>query len=518
MTQAFLEIDMFRVESPAPTNWLGPTPWESLGSRVGCWRQELISRQRADGSWLDPETAASMALAEWLIAAAYVPGCLPSEITTRIRQLLNFRHRKGGWGTPETTVIAYLALVLHQVSDDVLRPTREWLVGHGPISLSSRAGLLLRGTGQMPRWVVGDIREFASTDEQLSAAVLASVVPAEANPRDAILNHVVRDWRRVDSTPRWFGSGGPRLRQARRELMDWLRSDHRKPIGSALPVLALHAISDDADGSLRRRLLNELTTAEREPGALTNSLSDQLAVDDTIDSFLSLIEAGLPQDHPALMAADAWLWQRLSQTVASANAPADRLARLLMAVAARPTPLADDRALLLEPALEELLARQTPDGTWSPAECTGLVLECLGRYGMILGQPAIDRAVDYLARAQTAEGHWRSAQPTLAAAWIVQGVLAVGGSPTWPMVQHACAFLRKTLEQSPQDYVSRDELDCVAISAVEALLDAHQADGQLLGAIVPGWREARPRTVREIASLLRVSAKICRCTSPRHGF
>lgn len=510
--------DTFRAESPPLTNWLGPMPWESLGSRVGFWRQKLISRQRADGSWLDPEAAASVALAEWLIAAAFVPGCPHFEVTSRIRQLQSLRDRRGSWGSAETTVIAYLALILHRVDDAVLRPTREWLVGHGPISLSSRAGLLLRGTGQMPRWVVGDIREFASTGDQLSASVLASAVPTEANPRDAILNHVVRDWRRVDLTPRWFGSGGAKLRQARRKLWDWLRSDHRAPIGSALPVLALHATGDDADGSLRRHLLEELTTAERDPGALTNSLSDRLAVDDTIDSFLALIEAGLPQDHPALIAADAWLWQRLCQTVASANGPADRLARLLMAATARPTPLADDRALLLEPALEELLARETPEGAWSPTEFTGLVLECLSRYGMCMGHPAIDRAMDYLARVQTAAGNWLSAEPIQATAWMVRGVLAVGGSPTWPMIQHACAFLRQTLEQSPQGNISGDEPDGVAITALEALLDAHQADGQLLGAILPWWSEARPTTVRGIASLLRVSAKICRCTSLRHGF
>ncbi len=508
----------FRADFSPSTAGFGPIPWDNLDVLVLRARNELLAQQRPDGSWGDSQMARRTLLMEWLIAAAFVPGLSPIDVASSIDELLEAREPDGSWGGTDATLTAYLALVLHHVSEDRVRPTRDWLLDRSSLSPSPRTRLLLRGTGQLPHLILDEAGEFDSMDDVYAARVLSVMTVPEAHSRDPVLSHVFRDQNCPDR--RWSGVGWPRLklRRAMKALTEWIDAADRTPRGSILSILALRAGAGVASASRCRQLLDEMNKALRDPEAAIHPAQAPRVVEQTTFAFRALIEAGLPWDHPALVAADDWIWRRLQQSTVQIGCSPQRLAQLLHALSARPSELADDRAWLVEKALNDLLHHLSARGRWPSPELLGIVLECLGRYGVGARQPLIEEMIHHVECSQKAEGDWPSRRPLFATACIVRGMIAVGRSPRSDTIRQACCFLDQQLRQHLQTYAPEEGLTTTVIAAIDALLDADAADGALLGEIAARLNRSQPQTLEARAGRLWLAARLCRRTCPRPWF
>jgi len=173
---------------------------------------------------------------------------------------------------------------------------------------------------------------------------------------------------------------------------------------------------------------------------------------DTAVAMVAVQEAGIPDDHPALVAAARWLlgrqivgtgdWQMKNPRLRPGGwafeqrndfyPDVDDTAFVLMAL--RQVAYPDQRRMkgAIDAGLAWLLGMQNDDGGWgafdrnnncetltqvpfadhnamidpSTADVTARVIECLGRFGYDPSHPAVVRGLDFLQREQTADGAW----------------------------------------------------------------------------------------------------------------
>ncbi len=245
------------------------------------------------------------------------------------------------------------------------------------------------------------------------------------------------------------------LGRARAWLLEHLeRSDGLGTIYPAMvnSIFALLALGFPPDDPLTVREIGFLASYEIEERGTLRIQPCISPVWDTGIAMVSLQEAGLVSDHPALANAARWLldhqivgpgdWQVKNQGAEPGGwafefrndffPDVDDTAFVLMALA----PMGEAEPARLEPALRRglawLLSMQNRDGGWgafdrdndraalteipfadhnamidpSTADVTARVVECLGRFGWPAEHPAVVRAVEFLERDQTAEGPW----------------------------------------------------------------------------------------------------------------
>ena len=204
----------------------------------------------------------------------------------------------------------------------------------------------------------------------------------------------------------------------------------------------------------------------------------------------ALIEAGLPQDHPALLKAGDWLVSRQTTTVADwkVGAPdaepggwyfqfenerypdVDDSAVVLMALAKLRMPDGAAQRESIARGYRWVMAMQGSDGGWgaydkdnnrmalnvipfadhralldpSTADLAGRCLEMLGVLGYDRELPAARRALEFLRREQEADGSWygRWGVNYIYGTWsVLAGLRMIGEDMSAPYVRQALAWL-----------------------------------------------------------------------------
>ncbi len=297
-----------------------------------------------------------------------------------------------------------------------------------------------------------------------------------------------------------------RLREkAVRKAADWML-DHVKGsggIGAIYPamansVVALRCLGYGLDHPLVVKALREIEEFEvydvvNDGQGQAETLHMQPCFSPVWDTSLlinALIEAGLPQDHPALLKAGDWLLSRQTTTVgdwkvAAPNAEpggwyfqfenelypdVDDTAEVLMALAKLRMPDGAAQRESIARGYRWVMAMQGSDGGWgaydkdnnrtvlnlipfadhgalldpSTADLAGRCLEMLGVLGYDRTHPAAGPALEFLRREQEADGSWygRWGVNYIYGTWsVLIGLRMIGEDMSAPYVRQAVAWL-----------------------------------------------------------------------------
>jgi squalene-hopene/tetraprenyl-beta-curcumene cyclase len=468
----------------------------------------LLSLQADQGYWVG-ELEADSTLESDYIYYLYVLG---KADPARIEKLANYVRRKqlpdGGWniypGGPSelnATCKAYFALKL--AGDNPKSPrmvqARETVLRLGGLERSNsyvRFYLALAGAlgwelvpailpemMLLPNWFYLNIYEMSSWTRGIviPMAILSALRPDWRLPDHARVDELFRDPAQKNAAFAWSDQllswrnfflaadramklyeklpWKPLRARALREAKSWLlehieRTDGLAAIYPAMmnSIFALMALGHGPDDPLTSREIREFARFEIEQGDTIRLQPCVSPVWDTCIAMVALEEAGVPEDHPALVKAAEWLltkqvlgpgdWQ-VKNTDAEPGGwvfefrndfypDVDDTAFVLMALqrVKYPDPARMDAAI--RRGIQWLLSMQNQDGGWaafdrdnnksflcnipfadhnamldpSTADVTARVLECLGRFGWSANHPAIQRAVQFLLKDQCDDGSW----------------------------------------------------------------------------------------------------------------
>jgi squalene-hopene/tetraprenyl-beta-curcumene cyclase len=468
----------------------------------------LVSLQAEEGYWLG-ELEADTTLESDYIYYLYVLGKADPE---RIAKLANYVRRRqlpdGGWnifpGGPSdlnATCKAYFALKL--VGDDVDAPhmaqARETVHRLGGLELTNsyvRFYLALIGAVGwelvpsippelllLPNWFYLNIYEMSSWTRGIviPMAILSALRPDWRLPERARVDELFKDishkaaafdwskqlisWRNVflaiDRGLKLYEKlpWKPLRRRALREAKAWMLAHMERSEGLAAiypammnSIFALMALGHGPEDPLTAREIREFSRFEIEEGDTIRMQPCVSPVWDTCIAMVSLEEAGLPADHPALVKAADWMlskqvlgsgdWQFKNKDAEPGGwafefrndffPDVDDTAFVLMALqrVKHPDPERMEKAVRL--GIQWLLSMQNKDGGWgafdrdnarqllcnipfadhnamidpSTADVTARVLECLGRFGWPAEHPAVQRGVEFLLKDQCEDGSW----------------------------------------------------------------------------------------------------------------
>lgn len=501
----------------------GPTPSE-LDSSIERARAYLLDRQRSDGSWYGVCHGGVHATATTLLICRYLGALSEADAAAGCRWLRCQQRTDGSFpascfvrgGNPEATALAAAALsTLGGDRDQAVSRAMRYVDQHGGLRALSplvRAVLALSGRGgrhgQLPvpllvnRLIPGVDRLLA---QRLSAPAMMQL--------HALIGLVLGLRGRGR---RWSRARGPEgrgivdylsARQGRRG--DWFGTGYN----TVLVAGCLHALGVPSDDERIRRGLafNEECRITERDGLQFRLMPAEVM--DTLTALRALLDSGLAGETPAIERAvrflvahrcrrptprewqnprrsgprhGGWGWYADDDFLAdcdNTNWAVDALQRAGSSGAARGA--RDD-------GLAWLLAMQNDDGGWpaftrghpekppgplksgslrelfgdpSWEDITGRVLSTLGRLGMTVDDPPVQRAVRFVERQRAANGVWWGRwgiNYLMSTACVLGGLAAVG-------------------EDMSRDYV-RD--------AVRWVVDRQNPDG--------GWGEL-PASYRDIA-------------------
>ena len=251
----------------------------------------------------------------------------------------------------------------------------------------------------------------------------------------------------------------PLRRKAIREAKQWMVEHLERSEGLAAiypsmmnSIFALIALGHGPDDPLTFREIQEFSRFEIEEDDTIRLQPCVSPVWDTCIAMVSLEEAGLPADHPALVKAADWLlskqilgggdWQIKNKDAEPGGwafefrndfyPDVDDTAFVLMALQRVKFP--DEKRMegAMRRGIQWLLSMQNKDGGWgafdrdndrkllcnipfadhnamidpSTADVTARVIECLGRFGWTAESPVIRKAVSFLNQDQSKDGSW----------------------------------------------------------------------------------------------------------------
>ena len=480
----------------------------SLESAIENGANHLLSLQAEEGYWLG-ELEADTTLESDYIYYLYVLG---KADPVRIAKLANYVRRRqlpdGGWnifpGGPSdlnATCKAYFALKL--AGDDIHAPhmtqAREAVHGLGGLELTNsyvRFYLALIGAVGwelvpsippelllLPTWFYLNIYEMSSWTRGIviPMAILSALRPDWRLPERARVDELFKDishkaaafdwskqlisWRNVflaiDRGLKLYEKlpWKPLRNRALREAKAWMLAHMERSEGLAAiypammnSIFALMALGHGPDDPITSREIKEFSRFEMEEGDTIRMQPCVSPVWDTCIAMVSLEEAGLPADHPAIVKAADWMlskqvlgpgdWQFKNKDAEPGGwafefrndffPDVDDTAFVLMALqrVKHPDPERMETAVRL--GLQWLLSMQNKDGGWgafdrdndrkllcnipfadhnamidpSTADVTARVIECLGRFGWPAEHPAIQRGVKFLLKDQCEDGSW----------------------------------------------------------------------------------------------------------------
>jgi squalene-hopene/tetraprenyl-beta-curcumene cyclase len=251
----------------------------------------------------------------------------------------------------------------------------------------------------------------------------------------------------------------PFRQRALRQAKDWTLQHMERSEGVAAiypammnSIFALMALGHGPDDPLTWREIKEFSRFEIEE---TDTIRMQPCVSpvwDTGIAMVSLEEAGVAPDHPALVKAADWIlskqilgggdWQVKNKDAEPGGwafefrndhyPDVDDTAFVLMALQRVKFPDEKRMESAIRRGIQWLLSMQNRDGGWgafdrdndrrficnipfadhnamidpSTADVTARVLECLGRFGWPAEHPAVQRAVNFLQKDQCKDGSW----------------------------------------------------------------------------------------------------------------
>ena len=269
-------------------------------------------------------------------------------------------------------------------------------------------------------------------------------------------------------------------------------------------VLALRCLGYEMDDPLVQKSLREIEDLEvHETATVDGQRVPTLHLQpchspiwDTALLMNALIEAGMQQDHPALVKAGAYLMSRQTKTVGdwTISSPqaepggwyfqfenelypdVDDSAVVLMALAKLKMPEPADLRESIRRGMQWVLAMQSSDGGWgaydkdnnrvvfnyipfadhkalldpSTADLAGRCLEMLGALGYDRSHPAVQPALAFLKKQQEADGSWygRWGVNYIYGTWsVLAGLRAIGEDVSSPYIRRAVSWLES--KQNP---------------------------------------------------------------------
>ncbi len=499
------------LDRPAPSI---PPLWQekdlsgSLEQAIENGANHLLSLQAEEGYWLG-ELEADTTLESDYIYYLYVLG---KADPVRIAKLANYVRRRqlpdGGWnifpGGPSdlnATCKAYFALKL--AGDDTALPhmtqARETVHRLGGLELTNsyvRFYLALIGAVGwelvpsippelllLPTWFYLNIYEMSSWTRGIviPMAILSALRPDWRLPERARVDELFKDishkaaafdwskqlisWRNVflaiDRGLKLYEKlpWKPLRNRALREAKAWMLAHMERSEGLAAiypammnSIFALMALGHGPEDPITSREIREFSRFEMEEGDTIRMQPCVSPVWDTCIAMVSLEEAGLPADHPALVKAADWMlskqvlgpgdWQFKNKDAEPGGwafefrndffPDVDDTAFVLMALQRVKHPEPERMETAVRLGIQWLLSMQNKDGGWgafdrdndrqllcnipfadhnamidpSTADVTARVIECLGRFGWPAEHPAIQRGVKFLLRDQCEDGSW----------------------------------------------------------------------------------------------------------------
>ncbi|MGH9327486.1 MAG: squalene--hopene cyclase [Terriglobia bacterium] len=480
----------------------------SLREAIDGASRYLLSIQKPEGYWLAELEADSTLESDYIFYLYLLGKAAPGRVAKLANTIRREQLRDGGWslyaGSPSelnATVKGYFALKLagdHPKAAHMAAARHRVLTLGGIEATNSFTRFYLALAGKipwsmvpamppelilLPRWFFINLYEMSSWTRGIVVplTILYALKPAWKLPERASLDELFVDPQRricsfqLDSRPMtwrnfflaadrlfkfheslpWKPFRHRALRRARRWLLDHL--ERSEGLGAIYPamlnaILALVALGFPPDHPLTARergYLDEFEIEDRDSIRLQPCLAP---VWDTSIAMVSLAEAGLSSDHPALIHSAQWLlenqvtgpgdWQVKNPGVDPAGwafefrndfyPDVDDSAFVLIALQRVAFPDAPRMKLAIEKGLEWIISMQNRDGGWgafdknndrailtrvpfadhnamidpSTPDLTARVIECLGRFGYRASHPAVRRALRYLRREQTAEGAW----------------------------------------------------------------------------------------------------------------
>ena len=520
-------------------------------------RQWLLDRRHADGYWVGELEGDTILESEYVLLLAFLGREGESVCVQACRYLRDLQLPSGGWaiypGGPaeiSASVKAYFALKLVGVSPDepdMARARAAVLAMGGAQACNSFTRFYLALLGQVsydetpsvppelvliPSWLEFSLAAMSAWTRTIVVplAIMSAFKPVRALPakkgiaelfRSDLPRHPSRRTRAlfswtnvflgVDRALKWADRWVPRrlrepgIRAAHKWMCDHF--ENSDGLGAIFPpmiytVVALEVLGYERDSApfvWAMRQLDDLMIEEQGKVRLQPCVSP---VWDTAIAAISLADAGLPGDHPALDAATRWL---LAKEIRNAGdwcirkkgvepsgwhfqfrnefyADIDDTAMVLLALQRSSLRALPDVHAATRRGLAWLLAMQGKDGGWaafdvdidnevltkvpfadhnamldpSCADITARILEILGALGYRADNPQVAKGLEFLWRTQEPEGCWYGR-------W---GVNYVYG--TWQVLQGLRAL----------DY----PMDCPALrKAADWLASVQQADG--------GWGE-----------------------------
>jgi squalene-hopene/tetraprenyl-beta-curcumene cyclase len=492
-----------------------PLPWHQqdwalkLPESIERGADHLISLQREGGYWQGELEADSTLESDYI----YYLFVLGKAEPARISQLANYVRRKqledGGWniypgGSSElnATCKAYVALKLAGDDPDSprLRAARDTIHRLGGLENTNsyvRFYLALVGAVDwaivpaippeimlLPNWFFINIYEMSSWTRGIviPMAILSAVRPNWRLPERPRVDELFKnpshkaaafDWRSdklvswknfflaldralklYEKFP-WKPFRQRALREAKRWMLDHLeRSEGLAAIYPAMmnSILALVALGHGPDDPVTWREIREFSRFEIAEGDTLRMQPCVSPLWDTCIAMVSLEEAGVAPDHPALVKSAEWIlskqilgpgdWQVKNRDAEPGGwafefrndhyPDVDDTAFVLMALQRVKFP--DEKRMegAIRRGLKWLLSMQNRDGGWgafdrdndrrficnipfadhnamidpSTADVTARVLECFGRFGWPAEHPAMQRAVKFLLKDQCSDGSW----------------------------------------------------------------------------------------------------------------
>jgi squalene-hopene/tetraprenyl-beta-curcumene cyclase len=494
--------------APAPMPWREQDWAQRLENSIERGANHLLSLQAREGFW-QGELEADTTLESDYIYYLYVLG---KADPVRIEKLANYvRHRQmhdGGWslypGGPSelnATSKAYFALKLAGDSIDAphMAHAREAVHRLGGLENTNsyvRFYLALIGAVGwelvpsippelmlLPNWFYINIYEFSSWTRGIVVPmmILCALRPNWRLPERARVDELFKnpanksaafDWSKQLISWRNFFLAldrglklyeklpwKPLRKKALNEAKTWMLDHIERTEGLAAiypammnSIFALMALGHGPDDPLTFREIKEFSRFEMEEGDTIRMQPCVSPVWDTCIAMVSLEEAGLPADHPALVQAADWIlskqvlgpgdWQIKNKDAEPGGwafefrndfyPDVDDTAFVLMALQRVKFP--DEKRMegAMRRGIQWLLSMQNRDGGWgafdrdndrkflcnvpfadhnamidpSTADVTARVLECLGRFGWTAEHPAVKRALGFLLKDQSDDGSW----------------------------------------------------------------------------------------------------------------
>ncbi len=505
---SFVRVDEEYSATAAPASWRQQNWAQKLPETIERGAEHLLSLQAKDGYWQGELEADSTLESDYIYYLFVLGKAEPVRVTKLANYVRSKQLADGGWnlypGGPSelnATCKAYFALKL--AGDDPSSPhltaARDTIHDLGGLEHTNsyvRFYLALVGAVGwelvpaippelmlLPNWFFLNIYEMSSWTRGIviPMTILCTLRPDWRLPEHATVDELFNDPSRKGAAFDWSKQivswknfflaldralkiyekfpWKPLRKRALRQAKQWMLAHIERTEGLAAiypammnSIFALIALGHSADDPLTRREIIEFSRFEIEEADTIRLQPCVSPVWDTCIAMVSLEEAGVAPDHPALLNAADWIlskqilgpgdWQVKNKDAEPGGwafefrndyyPDVDDTAFVLMALQRVKFPDEKRMECAVRRGIQWLLSMQNRDGGWgafdrdndrkilcnipfadhnamidpSTADVTARVLECLGRYGWTAKHPAVQRAMKFILKDQCNDGSW----------------------------------------------------------------------------------------------------------------